>query len=92
MSENINLFQDQVPLFDNIDDYDIQWREWQDMPEFIQEKQDPFAKVVFRFDSAEDLQNFSKLIGQNLTPHTKSAWYPYRSHWGGNNKIYTNES
>jgi hypothetical protein len=50
--------------------------EWVDMPEFVQESKPPFAKIIFRFDSQEDLDEFSKLIDQKLTPKTKSAWYP----------------
>ena len=50
--------------------------EWVDMPEFVQESKPPFAKIIFRFESQEDLDAFSKLIGQKLTPKTKSAWYP----------------
>ena len=46
--------------------------EWVDMPEFVQEKQEPYAKIIVRFDSEEDLQEFSKLIGQPLTNKTKS--------------------
>jgi len=69
------------------------WREeWKDMPEFIQEKQEPHAKIIFRFDSEKDLQEFAELIGQKLTKKTKSAWYPFKSHWGRNKKHYKNES
>jgi hypothetical protein len=50
--------------------------EWKNMPEFVQEKQEPFAKIIVRFDSAEALEEFSKLIGQKLTPKTKSIWHP----------------
>jgi hypothetical protein len=50
--------------------------EWQDMPEFIQEKQTPFAKITVRFDTEEALNEFSELIGQKLTPRTKSIWHP----------------
>lgn len=50
--------------------------EWVEMPEFVQENKPPFAKIIFRFDNQEDLDAFSKLIGQKLTPKTKSAWYP----------------
>ena len=62
-------------------DYNVQenepiTNEWVDMPEFVQENKPPFAKIIFRFDSQEDLDEFSKLIGQKLTPKTKSAWYP----------------
>lgn len=50
--------------------------EWVDMPEFVQENKPAFTKIIFRFDNQEDLDEFSKLIGQKLTPKTKSAWYP----------------
>ena len=53
------------------------WQEhWEDMPEFVQKKQEPYAKIVFRFETEEDLNEFSKLIGQKLTSQTKSAWFP----------------
>lgn len=57
-------------------------KEWVDMPEFIQEKQEPYAKIIFRFKTEKDLEEFVKLIGQKLTKKTKSAWYPFKSHWG----------
>lgn len=61
---------------------DESWKEhWKDMPEFIQEKKEPYAKINFRFETEEDLKAFSELIGQKLTNKTKSAWYPYRSHF-----------
>jgi hypothetical protein len=66
--------------------------EWTGMPEFIQEKKEPFAKIIFRFDSERDLSDFSKLIGQKLTKKTKSAWFPFKSHWGGIKKIWVDES
>lgn len=50
--------------------------EWLEMPEFVQEPDPPFAKIIFRFADAEALQAFAKLIGQRLTPRTKSAWFP----------------
>lgn len=50
--------------------------EWKNMPEFVQDKQEPFAKIIVRFNSQEDLDEFSKLIGQKLTPKTKSIWHP----------------
>lgn len=58
------------------------WREeWKDMPEFVQNKQEPYAKIIFRFDNEESLQDFAKLIGQKLTNKTKSAWFPFKSHF-----------
>lgn len=50
--------------------------EWKGMPEFIQEKQKEYAKIIVRFDNEEDLQEFANLIGQKLTNKTKSIWHP----------------
>ena len=65
--------------------------EWKDMPEFVQNKQEPYAKIIFRFEDEESLQNFAKIIGQKLTNKTKSAWFPFKSHWGGVKKVWTDE-
>jgi hypothetical protein len=62
-------------LFDK-DEFDKCRNEWKDMPEFIQEKQEPYAQIIFRFANEEDLQNFAKIIGQKLTKKTQSAWHP----------------
>lgn len=59
--------------------------EWDDMPEFIQEKKEPYAMIRVRFETEDDLNDFAKLIDQKLTSKTKSIWHPYRSHWGGIN-------
>ena len=48
------------------------FNEWKDMPEFIQEKQEPFAKIIIRFETKENLQEFSKLINQKLTEKLKA--------------------
>lgn len=66
--------------------------EWVGMPEFVQEKQEPFAKIIFRFETQKDLDDFAKLIGQKLTPKTKSAWFPYKSHFRSVKKEWTLEN
>jgi hypothetical protein len=59
-----------------------EWQmEWEGMPEFVQEKQVPFAQIIFRFETEKDLKEFSKLIGQKLSKKTKSAWFPFKSHF-----------
>jgi hypothetical protein len=63
--------------------------EWQDMPEFIQQKiGKPYAQIIFRFDNEQDLQDFAKLIGQKLTKKTKSAWHPQIERGLNANKVY----
>jgi hypothetical protein len=66
-------------------------KEWKDMPEFVQEKKEPYAKIIIRFDNEEDLQEFAKLIGQKLTNKTKSIWHPFKSHWGAVKKVWVDE-
>lgn len=53
---------------------------WEGMPEFVQFKQEPYAKIVFRFEDEASLQEFAALIGQRLTAKTKSAWFPFKPH------------
>ena len=54
-----------------------EWKEeWVGMPEFVQEQQRPFAKIIVRFETEADLQDFAERIGQKLTPKTKSIWHP----------------
>ena len=66
--------------------------EWEGMPEFIQEKQEPYAKIIIRCETKQDLEDLVKLLGQKLTSKTKSIWYPYKSHWGNNEGKWVDES
>ena len=66
---------------------------WSGMPEFEQEKIRPFAQIILRVRSQEDLDELSRRLEQPLTPKTKSAWFPFKSHWGLEKKVWTtNES
>lgn len=76
------LFEDDGPYLE----------EWKDMPEFIQEKQEPFAKIIIRFNSQKDLDEFSNLIGQKLTNKTKSIWHPQLERGINSSKRYVDES
>lgn len=51
-------------------------KEWQGMPEFVQEASKPFAMLTVRFANQQALDEFAALIGQKLTPKTKSIWHP----------------
>jgi len=66
--------------------------DWVGMPEFIQDKKEPFKTIIIRFDSECDYNEFAELIGQKMTPKTKSIWYPFKSHWGGITRKYVDES
>ena len=66
--------------------------EWQGMPEFVQEKQEPYAKIIVRFSCKEDLEEFARIIGQKLTPKTKSIWHPQLTRGLNSNLRYVDES
>ena len=69
------------------------WKEeWTGMPEYIQEKQEPFSKIIFRFKNQDDLNKFSEIIGQKLTSKTKSAWFPELNRGVNSKKRYIDES
>lgn len=74
MSKDQNLF-DEYP-------------EWVGMPEFVQEKKEPFKELIIRFDTEDDYLDFQRLINQKLTNKTKSIWHPFKSHWGLERKVY----
>lgn len=67
-------------------------KEWQNMPEFVQEEQKPYSQIIFRFRDEGDLWAFAQLIGQKLTKRTKSAWYPPIERGLNSNKRYVDES
>jgi hypothetical protein len=56
---------------------DLAWeQEWGGMPEFVQGRQEEYAKVVVRFRTRADFDDFCQRIGQRLTPVSKSTWHP----------------
>lgn len=50
--------------------------EWDDMPEFDQPDATSWKQINVHFESDEHYQAFCALIGQSLTPKTKSIWFP----------------
>jgi hypothetical protein len=68
-----------------------EYPEWVGMPEFVQEKKEPFKELIIRFNTEADYLDFQNIIGQKLTMKTKSIWHPYKSHWGLEKKVYKNE-
>lgn len=49
---------------------------WVGMPDFKQEDQNGFHRMVVHFETAQDLQDFAGLVGQKLTDKTKYMWFP----------------
>lgn len=54
-----------------------EWKkEWLEMPEFIQEDAQPIKQIIVSFLKKEDIEDFAKLVEQNITENTRSLWYP----------------
>ena len=66
--------------------------DWRGMPEFVQEKKEPFSKIIVRVETEEDLKKLSELLGQKLTAKTKSIWFPFKSHWSDIRRNWVDES
>jgi len=55
------------------------FNEWQDMPEFVQEDKESIKGVMVHFESLEDMDAFSKLIGRKITMKTKGIFFPVKT-------------
>lgn len=64
-------------LFEGIPD-DERESEWRGMPEFNQPENGAIRQIIVSFDSQEGVEEFSRLVGQNITKKTKSIWFPKR--------------
>lgn len=64
-------------LFEGIPD-DEREAEWRGMPEFNQPDNGALRQIIVSFDTEEGVEEFARLVGQNLTKKTKSIWFPKR--------------
>lgn len=67
-------------------------KEWQGMPEFVQEDLTSFRKIVVHFRNAEDVEMFANLIRQKISPKQPSLWYPQWINRRYADKRYIDES
>ena len=51
-------------------------KEWQDMPEFIQDDLTPVKSILVHFETLDDMEKFSQVIGQKVFSTTRSIWFP----------------
>lgn len=49
---------------------------WQGMPEFVQNDNPPFKKLIVNFRNQEDYDTFCSKMDQHMTIKTKTIWYP----------------
>jgi hypothetical protein len=66
--------------------------EWKGMPEFEQEDKTAFQSVHIHFKDQGAVDTFAGLIGQKITPQTRSVWYPQIEIEHYADKRYTDES
>lgn len=63
------------------DNEDKEWKKhWKGMPEFVQEDNPPYKKLIISFRNKEDYDEFvsktKDVLDQTMTEKTKSIWYP----------------
>ncbi len=81
--------KEQQSLFEDLDNT---WQqEWKDMPEFVQEDLTYFRKIVVHFKCQKDVDAFSELIGQKISPKEPSICFPKREIRRYANKRYIDE-
>lgn len=67
-------------------------KEWEGMPEYNNKDLTRNYSVIMSFRCFEDALEFANLIGQKITPKTKSMWYPEFEIVHVGDKRYINES
>lgn len=67
-----------------------EWKkEWQGMPEFVQEDQQPYQQIIVSFRERKDVNEFAELLNQKITEWTKSLWYPEFDREKPSDYVYT---
>lgn len=65
-------------LFEGLIEGDERVTEWRGMPGFNQPFNGAIRQIIVSFDKEEDIEEFAKLVNQNITKKTKSIWFPNR--------------
>ena len=65
----------QQTLFDLEEDWKA---EWNGMPEYHQEDLTAVSSVNVHFETIEDMQKFSEVIGHSITTQTRGIYYPIK--------------
>lgn len=65
------------PLFE-FEETNEKITEWRGMPEFSQQNRAAYRQIIVSFEDDAGIDQFAKLVQQNITPKTKSIWFPGR--------------
>ena len=77
----------------NLIEIDPLWKEhWKEMPEFVMNDESPQRTLRVHFRNQDDVDEFAKLIGQKISPKTKSIWHPQAKNRIVSDKHYVDES
>lgn len=79
----------QIGIPGNPDDPNAAWR---GMPEFNQEDQLAWKRLIVNFRNAEDFKAFAKLMNQKMTEDTRSIWFPENERVSVADKLIISES
>ena len=81
---------EQKSLFDDLED---KWqKEWKGMPEFNMTPEVPIHTIKVSFKTKEAMDEFSKLIGQNVKLNLENYWFPKLNRTAFSEQKYVDES
>lgn len=73
------------------DDFENEWqKEWKDMPEFVSNNKKPYQQIKISFRNFDDVKEFAKRLGLNVTPKTDALWFPLKEKEDGLHYINEN--
>ena len=87
IAENVKFVFDSIKPMEfgafkmNFDDYfqlnpDLNEEDWSGMPEFMQNSEEAYQRIVLNFETKEDVAWFADLVKQAITSRTRSMWIP----------------
>ncbi len=66
-------------ILEDFDPANDVYEEWRGMPEYEQKNiMGMYKTIMVHFENEEAVQDFAKLVGQEITNRTKYIWYPKR--------------
>lgn len=77
-------------LFDGLPE-DEKETEWRGMPTYDQPENGAVRQIIVNFHNHADVEEFAKLVDQNITKKTRSIWFPYREKNNVVDLFYINE-
>ena len=62
------------------------------MPEFVTNNKKPYQQIIVSFKSYDDVKEFAKRLGLNVTPKTDALWFPLKDKESGLHYVNDNWS